>query len=207
MEEWGCCDHQFLIHKIYKTEKQIFVNVFLLFRKYLPLEKGVSLHLNKLESSSPKNAWCKVWLKLAQRFWRRRWKCEKFTTTIKTTTTTTTITTDNGQILIRKAHLSLRLRWAKKSTGLGGVFYRRRAANFDLCSALMAIVQWGFFSVPHLLWQGAFVYNGHFRRPESLTPFAELQAVEQSLPVFTSVFTSVAAGIPTPNLLFAGPTF
>ena len=44
------------------------------------------------------------WLKLAQWFWKRRWKREKFTTTT---------TTDNRQILIRKAHLSLRLRWAK----------------------------------------------------------------------------------------------
>ena len=63
-----------------------FDNVFLQFRNYLPLEKDG-----------------------AQLFWRRRWKCEKFTTT-----TTTTTTTDNGQILIRKAHLSLRLTWAKK---------------------------------------------------------------------------------------------
>ena len=85
-----------------------FVNVFSLFRNYLPLEKGGALHLNKLESPLPKDALCQVWLKLAQRFWRRRWKCEKFTTT--------TTTTDNGQILIRKAHLSLRLRWAKKDT-------------------------------------------------------------------------------------------
>ena len=39
----------------------------------------------------------------------------KFTTTTTTpTTTTTTTTTDNGQIVIRKAHVSLRLRWAKK---------------------------------------------------------------------------------------------
>ena len=30
--------------------------------------------------------------------------------------------------------------------------YQWRAANFDLCSAHMAIKQWGFFSVPHLLW-------------------------------------------------------
>ena len=36
-------------------------------------------HLNKLESPSPKDALCQVWLKLAQWFWRRRWKCEKFT--------------------------------------------------------------------------------------------------------------------------------
>ena len=43
--------------------------------------------------------------------------------------------------------------------------YRWRAANFDLCSALMAIEQWGFFSVPHLLWHGTFVYNGHLRGP------------------------------------------
>ena len=49
-----------------------FINVFLLFRNYLPLEKGGALHLNKLESPSPKNAMCQVWLKLAQWFWRRR---------------------------------------------------------------------------------------------------------------------------------------
>ena len=29
-------------------------------------------HLNKLESPSPKDALCQVWLKLAQLFWRRR---------------------------------------------------------------------------------------------------------------------------------------
>ena len=48
-----------------------FVNVFLLFRYYLPLEKGVAIHLNKIESPSPKDALCQVWLKLAQWFWRR----------------------------------------------------------------------------------------------------------------------------------------
>ena len=56
-----------------------FVNVFLLFRNYLPLEKGMTLHFNKLESPSPKDALCQVWLKLVQWFWRRQWKCEKFT--------------------------------------------------------------------------------------------------------------------------------
>ena len=30
------------------------------------------LHLNKLESPLPKYAWCQIWLKLAQRFWRKR---------------------------------------------------------------------------------------------------------------------------------------
>ena len=43
-----------------------FVNVFLLFRYYLPFEKSVALHLNKLESLSPKDALCQVWLKLAR---------------------------------------------------------------------------------------------------------------------------------------------
>ena len=49
-------------------EKRIsfnFINVFSLFRNYLPLEKGGDLHLNKLESPSPKDALCQVWLKLA----------------------------------------------------------------------------------------------------------------------------------------------
>ena len=41
-------------------------NVFSLFRNYLPLEKGGAIHLNELESPSPKDAFCQVWLKLAQ---------------------------------------------------------------------------------------------------------------------------------------------
>ena len=92
--------------KIFQILK--FVNVFLQYH-YLPLEKGWGLHLNNLESPSAKNALFPIWLKLAQQFWRIRWKCEEFTTTMTTTT-------DNGQILIRKAHLSLRLRWAKNET-------------------------------------------------------------------------------------------
>ena len=54
------------------VEKKIlkFVNVFSLFRNYLPLEKGTALHLNKLEFRSPKDALCQVWLKLAQWFLR-----------------------------------------------------------------------------------------------------------------------------------------
>ena len=43
--------------------------------------------------------------------WPSKWKCEKFMTTMTTTTTTT----DNRETFIRKAHLSLRLRWAKKN--------------------------------------------------------------------------------------------
>ena len=59
--------------------------------------------------------------------------------------------------------------------------YRWRAENVDLCSALMAIEQWGFFNVPHLLWNGASVYNGHLRGPVTLTPIAERLAVGLSL--------------------------
>ena len=47
-----------------------FVNVFWLFRNYLPLEKELTHHLNKLESASAEEALCQVWLKLAQWFWR-----------------------------------------------------------------------------------------------------------------------------------------
>ena len=50
----------------------IFINVFSLFRSYLPLEKDRALHLNKLEFPSPKDAFCQVWLKLVQWFCRRR---------------------------------------------------------------------------------------------------------------------------------------
>ena len=63
---------------------------------------------------------------------------------------------------------------------------RWRAANFYLCSALMAIEQWGFFSVPHVMWHGASVYYGHLRGHVTLTPVAERLAVELSLPVFTT---------------------
>ena len=44
--------------------------------------------------------------------------------------------------------------------------YRWVATKFDLCSVLMAIKQWGFFSVTHLLlWHGASVYDGHLQGP------------------------------------------
>ena len=37
-----------------------FINMFLFFRKYLPLEKGGAFHLNKLEFPSPKDTLCQV---------------------------------------------------------------------------------------------------------------------------------------------------
>ena len=73
-----------------------FLNVFSLFRNYLSLKKNGTHHLNKLESTSSKDALCQVWLKLSDRVILGK-KCEQFSTM------TTTTTTDNGQILIRKA--------------------------------------------------------------------------------------------------------
>ena len=39
----------------------------------LPFGKGVTLHLNNFESPSPRDTFLRVWLKLSQCFWRRRW--------------------------------------------------------------------------------------------------------------------------------------
>ena len=64
--------------------------------------------------------------------------------------------------------------------------YRWRASNFDLYSALIGIDQWMFLSVPHLLWHGSSVYNGHHREPVTLAPLAERFAVDLSLPVLTT---------------------
>ena len=64
------------------------------------------------------------------------------------------------------------------------LIWRWRAAKFDICSALMAIEQWGFFSVQ--LWQGTSVNNVHLRGPMALKPVAERLVVWLSLPVLTT---------------------
>ena len=107
-----------------------FFNVFLCFRNYLPLEKCGVLHLNKLESPSPRDTLCQVWLKLAQWFWRRRWKCEKFTDR------QTDGPTDDGRQVIRKAHLSFQLRWAKKKYSINKTFKIRNCK----CNTLLGHV-------------------------------------------------------------------
>ena len=66
--------------------------------------------------------------------------------------------------------------------------WRWRAANFDLCSVLMAIEQWGFFSVLHPLFTGHPFKSGPLREPVTFAPIAERLAVELSLPV--CVFTT-----------------
>ena len=47
-----------------------FIDVSLVLHNYLPLVKGMAHQVNKLESSSPKDTLCHVWLKLAEWYWR-----------------------------------------------------------------------------------------------------------------------------------------
>ena len=55
-----------------------FVNIFSYF-VIISLGKWCGPSFEKLQSPLLKDALCQVWLKLAQWFWRRRCKCEKFT--------------------------------------------------------------------------------------------------------------------------------
>ena len=65
----------------------------------------------------------------------------------------------------------------------------RKVVSLDLCSALMVIEHWGFFSVPHLMRHGASVYNGHLREPVLLTPIANIwNKVSKHLHVFPMYF-------------------
>ena len=90
-----------------------FVNVFSLFRNYLPLEQGGALHLNKLESPSPRNTLCQVWLKYGPSGSGE--EDEKLTDRRKT---------DDGRQVIRKAHLnfinsfSMNIRTIRESHGV-----------------------------------------------------------------------------------------
>ena len=63
----------------------------------------------------------------------------------------------------------------------------------------MGIEQWGFFSLPHQMWHGTSVYNGHIRGPVTLTPIAERLTVELSLPVLTTLGLS-RLGFENPTL-------
>ena len=65
--------------------------------------------------------------------------------------------------------------------------YRGRASNFDVYSSFMAIELWWLFSVPHPLWHGTSVYNGHLWGPMTLKPIVERLAVELSLRALTNL--------------------
>ena len=82
--------------KVVLGKKILTFHVFLPFRKYLSLEKGLVLHVNKVESPSHQNALCQFWLKLAKWFWRSGQFSDR-----------------RGRKPIRQAHLSFQLMWAK----------------------------------------------------------------------------------------------
>ena len=84
-----------------------------------------------------------------------------------------------GFVCFRSQSRLFSLIWRRRNYGW-------RAANVDLCSALMAIEQWGFFSVPQLVWLGASIYNGHLQGTVPLTPIATCLVLELSLPVLTT---------------------
>lgn len=57
----------------------------------------------------------------------------------------------------------------------------RRAAELDLCSALMAIKHWNFFGVPHLLWHGISVFKVIFEELVPFTTFVERLSIMHCL--------------------------
>ena len=79
---------------------------FLQFRNYLPLEKGGALYLNKLESPSPKDVLCQFDPEVLEKK-MKMWKLYD--------SSDAKDDNDNGKQINfdQKAHLSLRLRWAK----------------------------------------------------------------------------------------------
>ena len=79
------------------------------------------------------------------------------------------------------------------------IHYKWKAAYFDTCSLLIVIEICRFFSVPHLLWHVASVYNCNFRWPVTFTPIAEVLSVDLSLSVFKRL-KCVPTRIRTPNL-------
>ena len=64
--------------------------------------------------------------------------------------------------------------------------YQWRASNFNLYSELIGIEHGVFFSEPHLLWYGTFVYDRHLWETMTLTPVAERLLMGLSLPFFTT---------------------
>ena len=59
------------------------------FRNCVSISSWQNSSCEKNDSPLPKDDLCQVLLKLPQWFWRRIWKCEKLTTTLKTTQQTT----------------------------------------------------------------------------------------------------------------------
>ena len=56
-----------IVHVVLEKKILNLVNIFSLFRNYLPLKKGEFLYLNKLESSSPKDEFVEIGLVVLER--------------------------------------------------------------------------------------------------------------------------------------------
>ena len=71
----------------------------------------------------------------------------------------------------------------------------------------MVIEQWGFFSMPHLLWHGASFYNGHLQESVTATLIAERLAEELLIPAFTTWTINIPLAEPTllPTALLLSP--
>ena len=81
--------------------------------------------------------------------------------------------------------------------------YQWRVTHFDLCTALMAIELWQFFSVLRLLWYATYVYNGHILGPVTLTPIMS-SVTQWSCHCLFLRLKFVTNGIRKPNLPLAG---
>ena len=92
---------------------------------YLPLENGGTLHLNKLQSLSPRNALCQVWLKLGQLFFEKT----KIIKVCRQTNVQTDIQTNDERQVIRKANLGFQLRWGKTKTRISRKSINRQVKN------------------------------------------------------------------------------
>ena len=130
LESMFCAKFGYIGPVVLKRRFLNFVNVFSVFRNYLPSEKGSALHWHK-------HALCQIQLKLTKWFWRKRFlnffnvfslfhnyvplekdralHLHKFESSspkhaLCQIWLTMTTTTDNRQILIRNAHFSLQLR-------------------------------------------------------------------------------------------------
>ena len=69
--------------------------------------------------------------------------------------------------------------------------YWGKATNFDLCSALMAIEQWGLLRVPHLLWHWTLsLHDQYWPKPSTRT--SALVVMKFIIFVYPSMFNNAA---------------
>ena len=141
-----------------------FILVFSLIHYYLLLEKVMALHLNKLESPSPKDALYQVWLKLAMWFWRRRQKCEKFTTTMKTT--------DNGQ-----SELKIWLIKGGSKTGAPcGSPLLKKILSWVVFANVDSLIRLYFNCIQHAVWTACILISQLTTKTKSICEWAWIQS-------------------------------